>query len=169
MDPVEPIRRPNSKCNRQVVRPLQVHRCAVGATREGTLGSPPTSENASSTAVVHCKASLIAQPVLGPAQHREADEPAHSQLPPAILHRYRAPVYLSAVGVEDLSASPLAAILGETPDDSKTNEAPVFEITRAPDAAGIRIIRIGVVRVSELCGCHLDRAPGRRPQRGLLW
>jgi len=94
--------------------------------------------------VVHCKASLIAQPVLGPAQHREADEPAHSQLPPAILHRYRAPVYLSAVGVEDLSASPLAAILGETPDDSKTNEAPVFEITRAPDATGIRIIRIGV-------------------------
>ena len=94
--------------------------------------------------MVHCKASLIAQPVLGPAQHREADEPAHSQLLPAILHRYRAPVYLSAVGVEDLSASPLAAILGEIPDDSKTNEAPVFEITRAPDAAGIRIIRIGV-------------------------
>ena len=75
----------------------------------------------------------------------------------------------SAVGAEDLSARPLAAILGETPDDSKTNEAPVFEITRAPDAAGIRIIRIGVVRVSELCGCHLDRAPGRRPQRGFLW
>src|SRR5262249_41098172 len=70
--------------------------------------------------------------------------PAHSQLLAAIFHRYRAPVYLSAVGVEDLAASPLGAILREIPDDSKTNQAPAFEITRAPDASGIRIIRIGV-------------------------
>jgi hypothetical protein len=53
-------------------------------------------------------------------------------------------LYIFPLSGSRISPQSTGRILGEIPDDSKTNEAPVFEITRAPHAAGIRIIRIGV-------------------------